>query len=316
MVEPRAVDDAATTPLWRWPLPRKTPEQPLLVGYHAGCPDGALAATLIRNAARRDGIRIEFSALQAGSAPTLARASGRDVLLVDLCPRMDAMAALVENAASVVVLDHHEGSREVAERWPGHVLLAEGRCGAWLAWELINGEAEPPPFVALINDIDHYRVSDPLTAALAVLVRDANTPQKVRALWGRFESTHAAVVAEAELAAAAWRARVERYADACTAAFMGDQPIHVVELRGPDGPLASDVGNAIAARFGGIAVVFRRAGTTLRYSLRSEPGVGPPVHTLAAKYAGGGHRHAAGLISDKPLHRPQRVATDADDAGC
>jgi nanoRNase/pAp phosphatase (c-di-AMP/oligoRNAs hydrolase) len=40
------------------------------------------------------------------------------------------------------------------------------------------------------------------------------------------------------------------------------------------------------------------------------------VHTLAAKYAGGGHRHAAGLISDKPLHRPQRVATDADDAGC
>lgn len=289
----------------RWPLPRCAPDRPLLLGYHRSCPDGALAAALLSERLRSEGSRFDLLPLEAGRAPAKKRARGRDVVLIDLCPGATALASLIEIAASVFVLDHHVASEPVAAAYPKHVFLADGRCGALLCWQMLHGDADVPEFVRIVNAVDHYRMDDPDIAALSVLIRDARTPRSALALAARFTREREVVLGEARQAARNWRQRVAEYAKAATPGWLQDVRVRTVELAARDGALASDVGNAIAAVHGGVALVYRRAGDKVRHSLRSRPGHGPAVHELAARFGGGGHRHAAGMISDDLLHRSE-----------
>lgn len=289
----------------RWPLPRSAPDVPLLVGYHRACPDGALAAGLLSDRLRSEGVRFDLLPLEAGRAPPKRKAEGRDVVLLDLCPGAAALQALRETAASVFVLDHHVAASAVAAAHPDVVFLADGRCGALLCWQLLHGDAPPPAFVRLVDDVDHYRQDDPDVAALAVLVRAATTPLAALGLATRYTREPEAVLAEARVAARSWQERVAAYVQKARPARVDEVAVRAVELRARDGALASDVGNAVAAVHGGIALVFRRAGGKVRHSLRSRPGIGPAVHELAARFGGGGHKHAAGMVSDDVLHRSE-----------
>lgn len=309
-MSPDAGTSAATRLPPRWPLRRGAPDRRMLLCYHRGCHDGALAAALLAERMRAEGTRFDLVPLEAGRAPSRRKAAGRDVVLLDLCPDLPALRGLCQAAASVFVLDHHLAAEPVAAAMPDVVFLAEGRCGALLCWQMLHGDVPPPAYVQLVDDVDHYRQDDPDVRALAVLVRGAATPARAEALRRRFEAEPTAVLAEAHEESSGWQQRVADYAGRAAPAWLEGVRVRVVELAARDGALASDVGNAVASLHGGVALVFRRAGGRVRHSLRSRPGIGPAVHDLAARFGGGGHRHAAGMVSDEILHQTDNAQTD------
>jgi hypothetical protein len=110
-------------------------------------------------------------------------------------------------------------------------------------------------------------------------------------------------VARLHEALVADRATTASYLDKVAPARLGDVPVYAVQVGGRHAGLGSDIGNAVAAKFGGVAVVWRREGARFRYSLRSVPSIGPDVTALAQLFGGGGHQHAAGCQALRQLLR-------------
>src|ERR1700744_3146163 len=82
-----------------------------VVMYHGNCPDGFGGAYA---AWKKFGDSAEYIPLSRSDVP-LPDVSGADVYLIDFTFLQDKMDALLAQAASFVVLDHHEGVRDVTE---------------------------------------------------------------------------------------------------------------------------------------------------------------------------------------------------------
>src|SRR3989344_4002350 len=98
--------------------------------YHADCPDGFGAAYA---AWKKFGEDAEYIPVKHGKPPPEGL-TGRKVYLIDFCYPKDIMDTLVATAGSVIVLDHHEGIKNVVESMSEHIYDAK-RSGATIAWK-------------------------------------------------------------------------------------------------------------------------------------------------------------------------------------
>ena len=125
--------------------------KPLVIS-HSPCADGFTAAWACW-LAHPDW---EFYPAKHGDAPPDVK--GRQVYLLDFSYKRAVMEQLAEEAASVVVLDHHKTAE--AELAP---LLADGsitgefdmnHSGAYLAWRYFHPSTPVPLFVLFVEDRD------------------------------------------------------------------------------------------------------------------------------------------------------------------
>lgn len=96
------------------PIPQ--PEQVDFVIYHYACQDGfgaAWAAHQRIGDTSPKGVEIQYVSAKYGSEPP--DVTGRHVAIVDFCYEREQLDAMVEKAASLVVLDHHKSNRERLE---------------------------------------------------------------------------------------------------------------------------------------------------------------------------------------------------------
>ncbi|MGH7743701.1 MAG: phosphohydrolase [Candidatus Dormibacteria bacterium] len=119
-----------------------------LVLFHASCADGFCAAWLFHR--RFPGA--EFIAVQYGDeAPDV---HGRDVYIVDFSFPRGVLLAMKEQAASLIVLDHHKTAQaDLADL--DFCTFDMSKSGGRLAWEYLNRvDWEPPWLVTYTEDRD------------------------------------------------------------------------------------------------------------------------------------------------------------------
>lgn len=122
-----------------------------LVLYHGNCPDGFGAAYA---AWKKFGDTAEYIPLDRNeNVPNVA---GRDVFLMDFTFTQEVMNELQKSAKSLVVLDHHEGVKEVTESMDNHVYDKE-RSGATIAWNYFHPDVPTPLLLQHIQDEDTYQ---------------------------------------------------------------------------------------------------------------------------------------------------------------
>lgn len=130
---------------------------PDIVYYHDGCADGKAGAWIFH----RKYPTACFVGLKAGSSPTdTSSLTDKHVVFVDVCPPTpDAIREILRVAASVLIVDHHETSKRTLESLKDEpkltVIYDESRCGAALAWDLLNTTPRPW-FVDYIDDRDRW----------------------------------------------------------------------------------------------------------------------------------------------------------------
>lgn len=250
---------------------------PEVVLYHADCADGFGAAWAIwkRFPAAR------FLAVKHGFPPPPDLA-GRRVVIVDFSYPRETLEDLADEAAGLLVLDHHVTAQKALAGLP-FARFEEKKSGAVMAWEWAH--REPVPWLLqYIQDKDLWEWALPdsreISAALASFPYDFQ-------VWDGLGQDRLAADGRAIL-------RYERElvgkiaASAVLVSFHG-ATVPAVQ----SSVLTSQIGERLSPGHAFCIIWHDRDGRRY-YSLRSQP-EGADVGAIATAYGGGGHTHAAGF---------------------
>jgi uncharacterized protein len=259
--------------------------RPLCI-YHHACTDGFAAAWAVR---QFYGAAVDFHpGIYGEPAPDV---TGRNVILVDFSYKRDIMLGLIEQAAGVLIIDHHQTAESDLRGLPGNVrtVFDMNKSGAMLTWEHFFPGQMPPLLFDHVQDRDLWRFKLPMTREImaaafshpfdfAAWDEMIKTPLLQLERDGRaILRKHAADVAALVESASYW-------------VVFGDLPIPVANV---PWMFASDVGGELA-KGNPFAATYYDDEHGRRWSLRSEA-AGADVASIAEAMGGGGHKHAAGF---------------------
>jgi oligoribonuclease NrnB/cAMP/cGMP phosphodiesterase (DHH superfamily) len=130
-------------------------DQTNLVIYHAGCSDGFGAAYA---AWKLLGNKSEYFYAKHGFGPPDVK--GKHVVIADFSYDRETTLKMIDDAASLVILDHHKSA---AERLVGipNLHFDNNHSGCILSWNYFHPDKEPPKFLRYIEDRDLWRFSLP-----------------------------------------------------------------------------------------------------------------------------------------------------------
>ncbi len=77
---------------------------------------------------------------------------GRDITFIDFCFAREQMEELRKIAKGLTVLDHHEGTRDVATSFPG--VFDVDHSGAMIAWRYYHPDAPAPLLFEYLEDFE------------------------------------------------------------------------------------------------------------------------------------------------------------------
>jgi len=276
----------------------------MIVISHGGCNDGHTAAWLMHFVAPG----AEFVPMHHEQPPPDVR--GRHVVMADFALKRPAMAELISNCASMLLLDHHQSARDdlVGLTDPKLTMVFDmDRCGARIVmdhfavellaavgperWEQIQR------FVAYIDDRDRWVRALPDTDEWSAGL--ASQPMTFDD-WSRvaFGDTDELIADGAAIE----RYRRQRVDSAARRAFDVAMLGHVVPAVNCDPAIVSEVGARLAVGRP-FAACYVDDGESRRWSLRSTDG-GVDVASLAASLGGGGHARAAGFRTPRDAWPP------------
>jgi oligoribonuclease NrnB/cAMP/cGMP phosphodiesterase (DHH superfamily) len=128
---------------------------PDLIIYHGGCPDGLGGAWAFYDMLQKDKSKF-FPGSYKKSLPDV---TGKHVIFVDFSCKVDDMLYVLDQAKSVIVIDHHESTKELISimHTSFTLLLDMDRSGAQMAWDFVNPGKPRPWFINDIGDRDLWQ---------------------------------------------------------------------------------------------------------------------------------------------------------------
>lgn len=270
-----------------------------LIIYHGDCTDGFCAAW----AARRAQPSAEFFAASHGQPPP--DVTGRIVTIVDFSYPRKTLIRMAEEAYSIRVLDHHKTAQADLAEMPWCVFDMD-RSGAGLAWDYLQSESRPW-IVDYVEDRDLWRwaLSDSreINAAIMSWPREFEFWDN-QLSWG--DTARKAAIAEG--------VAILRFTDHCVEECC--RRARLVRFPVPDPktggvqfwriPVVNVFGKFISETVGRLCEGYpfavgwsQAADGRFVYSLRSRGDF--DVSEIAKLFGGGGHKNAAGFVSDQLL---------------
>lgn len=301
--------------------------QPDIMIYHANCADGFGAAWA---AWMKWGDTLEYVPCAYGEAPP--EVLGKHVLMGDFSFKRDGIDAMLQGAASVIILDHHktaevdlkpfdcigDGDGVLTHNMVGYMLrdMAEmnrppclahfdmDRSGAVMTWEFCHPGEKIPLLLRLIEDRDLWRFTMPSSKPFNLWLR-AEPFDFAR--WAKIADGLNDTAGAEEIMAQAlamqrfFDQKVEEMAARTRLVRIGG---HAVPGCNCPPEFASEVAHAILrkhteARF---AACYWDTSKGRSWSLRSDHDgdYRLDVSEIAKAYGGGGHRNAAGFTVPLP----------------
>ena len=276
--------------------------------YHGNCADGFGAAWVVRKALGPD---VEFHAAHYGGTPP--DVDGKHVVIVDFSYPYDTLIELADQAASVLILDHHKTAQEdlkgvfsAGENYEQFNGECKAEClscnaphigqrfdmtrsGAGLAWDFFFPGRPRPALINHIEDRDLWLFK--LEGTREIQANLFSYPYDFE-VWDQ-------LMAADVLSLVSDGAAIERKHHKDIAELVGVTKRRLV-IGGHDVPVASlpytltsDAGH-LMAQGEPFAACYWDTPTGRVFSLRSTDG-GMDVSEIASQYGGGGHRNAAGF---------------------
>jgi oligoribonuclease NrnB/cAMP/cGMP phosphodiesterase (DHH superfamily) len=262
-----------------------------LIIYHANCADGFASAWVAWKKLGDD--NTEFLAASYGDAPP--DVTEREVVIVDFSYPREALLRMKAQARGLIVLDHHKTAQADLQGLETFAVFDQDRSGAGLAWATFFDDQPVSWVVQYVQDRDLWRFKLPDSKEINAWI--GVVPRTFRD-WELLE------VNGREAALLAGRAvqrtiddYVEKVAqDAMLVVFDG----RLVPLVNASYPHTSELLHRLAKDHPFAVSWQQRRDGRYRYSLRSADD-GADVASIAKRYGGGGHTHAAGFERDAPL---------------
>lgn len=272
-------------------------ERPLVI-YHANCPDGFGAAVAAYCYFRQgDDCPCDFVAAFFGQPPP--EVTKRQVYIVDFSYPRQTLKMMCLTAQALTILDHHlTAEQDLAGLEKEHVNLRVvfdmNKSGAVLTWEFFHNTPLPRLLLHIQDrDLWHFALegTNDLHAALMARPFDFRLWAKLIDGW----ELPTSLFAEGE---AINRYRREMIALHRKKAIIGMIEGYQVPIVNCYEEIASDLLGELALDHP-FAAGYSDQGTQRKWSLRSSV-TGTDVAEIAKRFGGGGHRHAAGFITQLP----------------
>lgn len=263
----------------------------IAVFYHADCLDGFGAAYA---AWKKFGDTADYYPAKYGHEPLVEEVAGKEAYFIDFCYPQETMDKVLKSAASLVVLDHHEGIKEVVESMPNHV-YDNNRSGASIAWAYFHPDTAIPKLIQHMEDEDLYKFDLPETRALGVFLSAHDFSFE---FWD--DVSNALADPEKRTLLFAEANSFLKYFNHLIA--LSVEHAHLVSFEGhevllantsPMKTLKSAVGNALAKKKPPFGLVMSVHPNGIGVSIRGDGSV--DVAAIARKYGGNGHPSSAGF---------------------
>lgn len=260
--------------------------------YHANCNDGSGAALAVW--AKYGDTGHDYIPCQYGAALPDCLA-GTDVIMVDFSAKKDQIRALSKSAKSILIIDHHKTAQADLEGvddgmgCPIEVMFDMDKSGAVLAWEWFHPDTEVPEILRFIQDRDLWRFelyeTRDVTKGLMMypdwrcwLDIDIDMLASEGSTIQRFLRQQAEKIVTTR--PTRWSVTGDTVPVYNLQGFMISDTLHMALEEYPNSPYAVSYFDLPDKRV---------------YSLRSRSGTDVDVSLIAARYGGGGHKHAAGF---------------------
>jgi oligoribonuclease NrnB/cAMP/cGMP phosphodiesterase (DHH superfamily) len=265
-----------------------------IVIYHANCQDGFGAAYA---AWKTFGDGAHYVPAHYGQLPPYDKMNDTtDVYILDFSYKLLELEKIRDRAKSVIVIDHHKTAWEDLEHWSGKTVFDMNHSGAFLAWQHFYGPSPIPRLIQYIEDRDLWRFDLPLSRQVSAYIKSVP-----------LDFLH-------------WRDMeylvhhdFDRVTDKGSSILdyqnrlVGEMTRHehrIVLLAGHMVPvvnatvLFSEVGHELLGITGYecVAYYFDRNDGKRQWGLRSSGDF--DCSEIARHYGGGGHKHAAGFVTD------------------
>jgi oligoribonuclease NrnB/cAMP/cGMP phosphodiesterase (DHH superfamily) len=269
--------------------------KPIVILYHADCPDGFGAAWA---AWKKLGNGAEYRAISHGMPP-LPGLRGKEIYLLDIIYSPRDLARLRKINKRVMVIDHHESARDIVTSQPEHIYSAT-HSGAYLAWRYFHPRKKVPLLLLYVQDCDFWRFTRPHACEIVSAIDLEKFDFKA---WTRLaeELDDAArrrtVIARGKIALATESRLMDRIVqfNAEPVRFLG-RKIYVV-----NSPIfESEIPHKLIERYPPMSVVWRVRNGMKSFSIRTDGSV--DASAIAKRFGGGGHPRSAGFAL--PLDAP------------
>ncbi|MEJ0053459.1 MAG: hypothetical protein WDN10_01890 [bacterium] len=269
-----------------------------IVLYHANCPDGFGAAY---SAWKKFGNEAIYIPVRHGK-PVPEHLAGSELYLLDFTYERQEMDALKALASRIVVLDHHEGVRDVVESIPEHIFDSK-RSGATIAWSYFHPAEPVPEFLEIVAKADLYL---PLADDERAIISYAYAQPFTFKNWDSFVSLVGNPEERAKLVARGL-AYTEHFqllaAQIAERAELVSFEGHEVYFVSAPRLFATEVGHLLNTTQPPFALIARaEPDGSLRVSMRADTTV--DVSAIARKYGGNGHPGAASFSIDRNAPLP------------
>ncbi|BEU21607.1 hypothetical protein [Paraburkholderia sp. 22B1P] len=259
-----------------------------LVIYHSNCADGFSGAWCFW---KKFGDEAEYYPGAYQKDPP--DVTGRVVYLVDFSYKRDVVAAMIERAASVFLIDHHKTAIEDLAALPGLNMFTDlERSGATLAWDFLFPNEPRPLLLGHVEDRDLWRFKLPGTREIQSYVFSQEYSFE---MWNRLMSADQAELVKMTAAGAAIERKhhkdVAELVKVCQRRMViGGYDVPVASL---PYTMSSDAGH-LMSQGEPFAACYWDTADNRTFSLRAAED-GMDVSEIAKLYGGGGHAKASGF---------------------
>lgn len=263
----------------------------LFVIHHGACRDGFAAAWCVW----RRWAGSEFVAAKYGEAPP--DVTGRDVVIVDFSYPLDVMTKLADEAASLLVLDHHKTAEEALRAFKhprAEVHFDMERSGAGMAWDHFFPGQPRPWIIDYVEDRDLWRHKLPNGPAINAFLGT------LRYDFEHWYQTSRLALDDVLRLGEVVEDKIRHYVTEVA------KNARRVTFEGHDVPCVNapqvDISELVGFLCNGEKFAlgwWQRSDGMYSYSLRSRGDF--DVSELAKRHGGGGHKNAAGFLSSELL---------------
>lgn len=252
--------------------------------YHGNCADGFAAAWALRKALGE----VEFHPGVYQEEPP--DVSGKDVYVLDFSYKRPIMEQIVQQARSVVVLDHHKTAAEdLADLVGATVVFDMERSGATITWDYFFPNDPRPPLLLHIEDRDLWRFALARTREIQSTV--FSHPYNFQVWDELMQANMDDLAKEGEAIERKHFKDVEELTGIVTRRMIiGGHNVPIANL---PYTLVSDAAHKLA-KGEAFAGCYWDTPKGRVFGLRSAEN-GVDVSEVAKQYGGGGHQHAAGF---------------------
>jgi oligoribonuclease NrnB/cAMP/cGMP phosphodiesterase (DHH superfamily) len=263
-------------------------EKGIAILYHGGCPDGFGGAYA---AWKKFGDTADYIPSKYGK-PIPEGLGGKELYFIDFCYPQPIMDDIAKTAKSITVLDHHEGVRDVATKFPG--IFDSSRSGATIAWSYFHPDISVPTLLKYVEDGDRYVFKLPDSRAI---IAYAYAQKFAFEAWDQLvqefenDEMRGTLIEKGNIYAEHFAILTEQIANkAMLVSFEG----YECYLASAANMFTSDVGNKLATLKPPLGIIANLYGDVLHVSLRSDPSL--DVSAIARKYGGNGHPQASAFL--------------------